>query len=284
LIIANPAAGTGAAQRRAPRLLTELKRAGVACELAWTSLRDSAATLAEAAPTAEMIVCVGGDGTLNEVVNGLGGRSARVAVFPAGTANVLARDFRLPTSPRRAAKMIAEGRTRRLDVGRVGERRFGLFVGAGLDAAVVRERAALPRTRFGWTAYAEPLVRALRDYDFPPISVVVDGEDCVEAAAVLIANVAGYGGPFRPVPDADPADGRLDVCLMQSGTPRDAARHMWRAARGRLLESEDVFRARGRRIELGSPGDVPVQIDGDAAGQLPVRVELTGEQVQIVRP
>jgi len=285
LIIINPISGMGSGRRNGPKLQRLLMDQGYEVELFTTTAagdaRDAAARITPG--EVSVVLSVGGDGTLNEIINGLGDKDIPVALFPTGTGNVMAKEFGIPRRPGRVCEMIVRGNTRRLDVACIGDRRFLLFAGAGFDAAVTQSIHETRSGRLTMLHYTAPILKTFARYAFPDISVRVDGERVGTATTVLVTNVHSYGGPFAFVPDADPTDRLLDVCLMPGRRRIDLLRHLWACVRGRLLKCKDVVHRRGRVIELDGDG-VPVQMDGDYFGPLPVRIELLPTQLPLIVP
>ena len=150
LIVANPISGLGFGRRNAPRLEERLRESGYDVELIWTTESNTAREAAAAADPSQVaaILCVGGDGTLNQVVNGLGDKRIPVTIFPTGTGNVLAKEYGIPYSVPRVCDMIRRGKIELLDAGVIGGQRFVLFAGAGFDAAVAM---ALSESLYGVT-------------------------------------------------------------------------------------------------------------------------------------
>jgi len=286
LIIVNPISGLGFGRRNAPRLEALLREAGYDVELVWTTARGSAQTAAdEAAPDdVSVILAVGGDGTLNEVVNGVGDKDIPVTIFPTGTGNVLAKEFGIPFNTRRVCEMIVQGKTERLDVGRIGDRRFILFAGAGFDAAVAESLYRRRSGRISLLSYVSPTLRALFSYRFPEMEIEVDGKLVGSATTVLVSNVHSYGGPFGFLEDADPTDGIFDICLLRGRTRRDLVRYIWGGLRRRVLEYADALHVRGTTIEMRAEHDTPIQVDGDFIGTLPARIELLPARLPLIVP
>lgn len=286
LIVANPISGMGLARKRAPRLLDALHREGYDAELIFTSGAGDARTIASNAVPSEVscIVAVGGDGTLNEIVNGVGDKRIPISLFPAGTGNVLAKEYHFPFRIKNACRMLATRRIVDMDVAVVNGRRFILFAGAGFDAIVARELCLNRRGRITMLSYIFPTIRTFFKYPFTPLSVTVDGQSAGVATSVLIANVHTYGGPFGFVRNADPADGMLDVCLMRGTRRIDLIRYVLSGIIRRNLDFADTQVVRGRNVTISASGDVPVQADGDYIGELPVNVELLPGRLPVIVP
>ncbi len=286
VIIVNPVSGRATARKRAGEVEQLLIREGVAVTLHATTGPGSGREIAAAvADDCDVIVSVGGDGTLNEVLNGIvdAGAETPVTPVPTGTANVVAQDLGLPRDLPSLARIAAGGRTRSLDLGwagtpqpRRGGRRFVMCAGVGFDAAIV---AAVHdrRSPRGITisAYYLPAVRVLCQYPFPPMRVIVDGVTVEELSTfTIIGNLRGYGGPFRFFNTARADDGILDVCCFHGRGTLTFLRYGWGAWRHSLHRHGDVTFHRGTTIEISAEQPVPVQVDGDPYGELPMRFEV----------
>jgi len=285
LVVVNPIAGRGAAGRCLPRLGEGLRTIGLSATIEATRASgDAKAITSKFAPDHDLVVVVGGDGTLNEVINGLG-VDRPLALFPVGTGNVMAKELRLPRKVEGFCRMVADGRQRAVDVARAGGRRFVAFLGAGFDALVARRMAERRTGAIRMADYAGLILTSLARYDFPRISATVDGGEPVASRGfVLVSNVRSYGGPFVITPKARCDDGELDVCVL----PRAGrARYVW-AMLGLIARLPAALvgarHVRGRRVRLEAEGDVPYQVDGDPAGALPVEVEVLDRKARFLVP
>jgi diacylglycerol kinase (ATP) len=232
-----------------------------------------------------LVVAAGGDGTVNEVISGLSKRNIPVAIVPLGTANVLAKEFGIPRDIKGACEVARLGRWRSVDLG-VSDRGYFLAVaGVGFDAAVVREFSRFRTGNASLASYLDPIWRIVQTYRFPSITVTVDGRVISEAAtSVIVANTRSYGGPFVVAPRARPDDGFLDVCVF---TAADAAlQAVYMAASvlegHTLLPGVETLRARSVSCESGKR--VPVQLDGDRRGSLPVSFSVEPSAIRLVVP
>lgn len=288
LIIANPVSGRGKARRRGERMVRLLSERGCSAELRLTSGPGDAAHLAAAGAGADAVVAVGGDGTVNEVLNGLPEGGPALGMVPTGTANVLAKELGLPRGLEGQADVIAGGATVTWDLGvdRTRNRKFLLFVSAGFDAFVV-DRFLRRRTgTIRMSHYITWGLRSLLEFEARPIRVEVDGR-LVEPRAswVEVANVAAYGGPLVLAPDAVPDDGAFDVMIQRALRRRDAVRLMFAGLvrrAGRPYPMGDLTCVRGRRVTLTAEEPVPMQMDGDPAGELPGSFELLPAAVRVL--
>lgn len=293
-IISNPMSGQGRAGRRAREVMLRLVERGCAVEVVETCRAGDASRIAREARSVDALVAVGGDGTINEVINGcLTPPSPPLGIIPSGTANVLAKEISLPRRPRELADVIASGREITWDAGviRPGERRFMLFVSAGFDAQVVHAFHKQREGRIRMSDYVAWGVRTYLRCEIPRIRVELDGVPVAdEAAWVVVSNVRSYGGPIVLTPDAKFDDGRFEVMIQRRRHKADTA-HLFGAsllawAFGVNARPADVTHHPAREVKLSSADGRPValQVDGDPGGFLPVQLSLIPGGVKILGP
>jgi len=243
----------------------------------------------------ELIVAAGGDGTLNEVLNGLadapdGFARARLGVLPLGTINVFAREIGLPLRIEPAWATLQRGREIRLDLPCVeflanGVRRRQYFIqlaGAGLDARTIELVTRSLKRKLGPLAYVVAGLKALRGR-LPKITVRGGGQSAT-GELVLIGNGRFYGGPLEIFPGANLRDGLLDLCVL----PRANWWTLMRCAPGllarRKLPAHAVQRFSAPAFELTSDAAVSFELDGEWAGHLPATFSIAREQLRVIIP
>ncbi|MBI2217944.1 MAG: YegS/Rv2252/BmrU family lipid kinase [Candidatus Rokubacteria bacterium] len=286
LVVANPIAGRGKGLVVAGAVAAALHRRGIVTDLHVSAGRgDCSAGVARAARDVDVVVAVGGDGTLREVLEGLPDPLLPVGIVPVGTANVLSRDLGLPRDVEAAVGVVAAGRTRPIDVGRTNGALTMLVAGIGLDALVVRDVARRRRGPITKWSYVKALARTLRAYHPPRLGVEIDGVRRASTfGLVLIANVVHYAGWLHLSPAREIADGRFEVYVFGDAAP---LRLVAVAARGLLATIDEracdgLHRARTVRVTSETPA--PYQVDGEAAGETPVEFAVEPLQYRIVVP
>lgn len=289
LIVANPIAGSGRARRSAEELERELARAGLATKLHFTDARgDARAQTARHGREFDVVVAVGGDGTVAEVLEGLPSCALPVAILPLGTANVMSLDLALPRGAQGAARMILAGRTSALDVARVvhagGERISFLVTGAGEDALIVRELERLRRGPITKRTWVRAGVNALLRTKPPRLTIRLDGREIPgEFCQVLFSNIIHYGG-FRVLADERRIDdGTWELYTFPARSRLGVVAYGVQALL-RGFPSGRVVRQLGRRLEVDAQEPTPFQVDGDLAGVTPFSIEVVGEQRRLVVP
>jgi len=285
IIIGNPNSGSAGDEGYLERFAETLRAGGLEVEVLNTERPDHATELAAAAGD-RLVVAAGGDGTVNEVVNGLS-KDATLGILPLGTANVLAQELGLPLRPEDACERILSGTGSRMDVGVATdqegtERRFACMAGIGFDANVVRE--VTPRFKRYLRSIAFPLV-ALKVYfrgDLPKLHVI-DGDTTHVAQLAIIANGHYYGGDFKVAEEASLTSGKLEIVLIEKVGRILRADILARILAKKPLDHDaKSFPAQDIRAE--SPGrSVPVQIDGELWGHLPMSFRIEPAAIRVIR-
>ncbi len=295
-VILNPTAGSGAAARKRSAILAALTVGGAAPEVAETQGPGDAGRLVRQARKdgVECAVLVGGDGTLNDAVQGFLESDGSVSsgpdlgLIPSGTGGDFRRTVGLGDSVEEAAERILRSAPRPLDLGTLsvtnheGElvrRAFLNITSFGIGGLTDRIVNSSPKWMGGKAAFFLGTLRAMAVYKNRPVRVRVDGEVVLEAPIfnVAIANGRYFGGGMMIAPDADPSDGLLDVVALADMSKLESALLSQHIYQGKHLGREGVSVARGKRVEaepLAKGTEVLVDMDGETPGRLPLRAEL----------
>lgn len=288
LAIHNPHASGGGYRRDVPLMLDALRGLGYEVEERETEAVGHATVIArEAVGEGFDVVCaIGGDGTVNETLNGLAGSDVPLAIIPTGTVNVLAMELGIPLDPPDAVSLLETGSVSSIDLGLANDRYFGLMAGVGMDAAVVASLNPLMKKALKEAAFA---VQGLANYltrEEPRIRVETT-ERTVEGYFAVVGNSSNYAGGFSITPLADMRDGLLDVCILKDKSFLSTATY-WTAA---LLNAHvrhpkvEYFRTEEAHIVCVDEGkEVLVQTDGEIAGSLPVTCRVVPRALLVVVP
>ncbi len=285
VIIGNPNSGRAGDEGYLEGFAEILRSGGLSVEVLNTERPNHATELASAAGD-RLVVAAGGDGTLNEVINGLS-RGATLGVLPLGTANVLARELGLPLDAEEACYRLLKREPSRIDLGvatdgRGTERRFACMAGIGFDAKVVdavtpRQKRYLRSLAFALTAF-----RVLFGSKLPPLRIS-QGEKVYVARFAIVANGHYYGGDFRVSGPGLLTSGELETILVERVSllirPDVFASIMARRPLNRAMKS---FTA--TEVWAQSPGaQVPVQLDGELWGSLPMSFRIEPAALKVIR-
>jgi diacylglycerol kinase (ATP) len=282
----NPASAGGSTGRRWPELAHRAAQLGLKGDVL-TSTRPGELTelAAQAAERYELLVAVGGDGTVNEVVNGIAGVvGPEVAIIPRGTGRDFVRTFGIASRFDDAVRVALEGRTRAVDVGRAtyrawsGEERISWFANvasAGMSGAVAQRANDSSKALGGRISYLQAILAVFARWQVSNVTVRVDGEErSGPMHDVVVANGAFFGGGLHICPGAEPDDGLLDVLLIGHLTKLDLGLTLPKAYRGRHLPHPKAELLRGRTISIDAAEPLPVELDGEQPGTTPVTFEV----------
>jgi diacylglycerol kinase (ATP) len=296
LLIVNPTAGR---RRRGlvDAVVSRVRAEGWTVDVVETTAAGDARRLAATCDAGRygVIAVAGGDGTINEVVNGLAGRNdaPAVGIVPLGTANVLAHELGLGFSATAVARTMVGGRELLVQPGEAvngsGARCFSLMAGAGFDAKVVAGVSARLKRRLGRAAYVWRSLVEARRYRPVRYEVEIDGVRH-EASSVIVTRSRHYAGPYVVAPDAALGTPVLHVCLFERWGRSQTFRYGLALLRGRLPRTGGYRVVTGRSVKVSVLSDAgelreqPVQIDGDNALTLPVSIGLSPRAVRLLQP
>jgi diacylglycerol kinase family enzyme len=227
----------------------------------------------------------GGDGTVHEVANGLAGSGVPILACPAGTENLLAKELRIPSDPRRIVDVIRHGQIVDCDVGRINDRNFLLIIGVGFDGEVVRRLTAIRTGHISHLSYFWPIWRTFWEHDFPRMRIAIDGELAFDDFGLaFIGNISRYAVGLRICRDARFDDGLLDLvvfsCREQTGLLLHAA---WTLLRLHPLKGNVLYRRiRNARIETDRP--VPSEVDGNLGPSTPLDISISPGRIKLLIP
>jgi diacylglycerol kinase (ATP) len=272
------------------------QKAGIETELLKTSGPGEATVMARRAveESREMVIVCGGDGTINEVVNGLALSQVPLGVLPAGTANVLAKELGLPWNLPRAAERVARAPYRRIALGLAtpekssGEPRYFLSVaGAGADGALVSAVRPEIKLKAGILAYWQEGFRQLTRYDFPMFRTSMAGNAMnIDASLVIVGRTKHYGGPFKITTEADLLQPEFELAFV---TTRSAWRYIaylpliW-AGKLRSARYVRFFKTNCLQCASNTASQVQIQVDGEPAGRLPVEFKIVPDALTLAIP
>lgn len=268
---------------------------GARCDLKATTCAGDARRLAAQAVGEgfELVIAAGGDGTVNETLNGIGDvpggfDHTRLGVLPLGTVNVFARELKIPPRVDAAWAILQRGRETRIDLPRAEFAAgqgcyFAQLAGAGLDARAIELVNWPLKKKIGPFAYVIAGLKALREVK-PMITVRAADGQTATGEMVLLGNGRLYGGSFPLLPRADLRDGLLDVCVL----PRATWLALIRCAPGFLLRgrlpASQVRHLQSATFELSSPNLAGFELDGEWVGNLPVKFSVERERLRVIVP
>jgi len=282
VVILNPAARGERAKRWRARV-EAIARGSVLCA---TSHSGEAETIARHAAQEGFgkIVAAGGDGTINEVVNGIAGTNAALGLLPMGTMNVFAMELGLPAHDLgRCWNIVERGNTRLVDLPNANGKHFVQLAGVGLDAQVVKETSLAFKRSFGPLSY---LISAAQIAARKPPRLFIESENASieEGSFVLIGNGRLYGGPFPFFKHAVIDDGLFDVVVFKRLGYLEIIKYLQDVVFSSDIRVPEIEYFQTRHLRVTSDQDVPVELDGELVGQCPVEFRMREKALRVLAP
>ncbi len=296
-LIVNPCAGGGRTAKKWPEIIDLLSSMGISCDHDLTEGPGHALVLAKCAARKgyEVVVCVGGDGTINEVVNGLydagGIRDVTLGIISTGTGSDYVRTIGLPLDYRQACRRLMSLRRIVVDLGVVecasggvlAKRLFVNFAGLGFDAEIVKATGERFKAFGSVPSYLLGLLNAVLFYKNREVSLSLDGKvDRRRICAIEVSNGRYGGGRMFLAPQADPADGLLDALIIGDLSKPDLVWSLPRIYRGTHLTHPKVIVKRAKEIYVSPERGMAVQADGELVGETPARFYVLPAALTVV--
>ena len=291
-LISNPKTGRYASRRLRPveELVSSLEARGVAVDLKLTGAPGDATEFAARAARngSSDVIVAGGDGTINEAIQGLAGTKARLAIIPRGTANVLARELGLPLDDEQALNVAAQGKSRTIYLGLAineatnEQRHFVLMAGIGLDASVVRRVQPSLKKRIGKGAFWVSGLSHLATWNPRPFTLEIDNRK-YNATFAAVGKSARYGGDLAITPGARLDQREFEVCMIET-TSRLRYLHLLSYAMRNGMPRDKPEVRFVKAVSVRASGDAQVQVDGELLGHLPMRFEIAPHSLEVIVP
>jgi diacylglycerol kinase (ATP) len=287
-IIYNPMSGRkGGRADDARTMVRLLGQRGIHAEARATTGPDDATRLAREAVKdgADIVISYGGDGTLNEVIQGMAGSRTSLAVWPGGTSNVVARDLNIPFKIEQLADLISQGKTKRMSLGlaRPLERYFFMMAGIGLDASIARGVNRKLKRRTGEFAYWITGIKHLFTWQAEPFMIKVDGQT-YESVFTIIGNGKGYGGGMCMTPHAKLDEPWFEVYILPRQASNFAYLRVLAACMRGNPDKTDAILIKGKHIEANSTHEPWVEADGEIIGPLPMTFDVVPDALSVFVP
>jgi YegS/Rv2252/BmrU family lipid kinase len=237
----------------------------------------------------DLVLAAGGDGTINEAINGIAGSQVAFGALPAGTANVLANEVGLSNRPDRAAEQLLQAVPTRISLGALDRpgadrRYFVLMAGVGLDARIVYELDLDLKARLGKLAYWHGGLRQL-GRSVPRFQIAVDGVER-PASFALITRVRNYGGDFQIARRVKLTDPDFEIVIFENHEWHDYVRFFGSVVTNRLYSTPGVTVCRASHASVAERGDMKiyVQTDGEAVGNIPATISTVPDALTLLLP
>ncbi len=305
-LIVNPAAGRSSPWRnwanrwlrRQPRhyyqtastavsaVIDRLRYHGATIDIHYTTQSGDATRYAQLAAESgryAAVIAMGGDGTINEVINGIIDTDVPLGVIPFGTANVYCSAFHLPNTINDAVDRIIAGKTTHIDVGSIHNRYFVCMAGIGFDAYIITRHSSSLKSYFGGFSYLITALRHYFSYPFHPISYCVDGRSTVHKCALfIISNTHLYGGRFALSPNASPSDGYLNACVFNDIRIMSILKNAKHLVCGQPQKMIGFKSFLCKEIEFKSGPSHTIHCDAEVIGHTPATAHIHSKKLRII--
>jgi YegS/Rv2252/BmrU family lipid kinase len=285
-LIANPTAGRGG-KGTICQVEKYLKQRGATVELCETIQRGDALCAAREAACSgrvDIVAAAGGDGTINEIINGLAGSPIPLGVIPFGTVNVFALETGIPMDPFMACDIILNGDPKKINLGRINDNYFLLMAGIGFDAYVVYGLDLRLKRLAGRLSYIITALGSIFSYPGYPLEIELEGGKKIQGHGVVVGNMKYYGGTFSITPFADYERNDLDVCVFKNKGFANMLRYTWGVLLKQHLKYPDVEYYTVKGLKVTSHGKTYIQADGDVVGQLPAEFRAAEQGITVILP
>jgi YegS/Rv2252/BmrU family lipid kinase len=296
VFLVNPASDNGSTGRRWPELAHRAAGLGLSGETLFSEGPGHLIELARSAVDggATLVVAVGGDGTMNEVVNGIAGRDVEFATIPLGTGMDFGRTYGIPTKFEDAVRVALSGTPRTIDAGRVSyrtwggedaERWFGNVSSVGMSGAVAQRANGMSKALGGKATFFYALTRVFFEWENTDVTVRFDGEERHgKMHDVIVANGAWHGGGMKLAPDARSDDGAFDVVLIGDVGKVDFLTTAPKLYKGKHVSHPKVEVVRTARVEVDAAEHLPIELDGEQVGTTPATFEVVPGALRVRVP
>jgi diacylglycerol kinase (ATP) len=296
VFLVNPASSNGATGKRWPELAHRAARLGLEGETLFSERPGHLIELARAAVDggAKLVVAVGGDGTLNEVVNGIAGREVELATIPIGTGMDFVRTYGIPTAFDDAVQVARDGRPRTIDAGLVryrtwagddAERWFANVGSVGMSGAVAQRANGMSKALGGRMTFFYVLTRVFLEWENTEVTVRLDdAERRGLMHDVIVANGIWHGGGMMLAPDAQPDDGLFDVVLIGDIARVDFLTTAPKLYNGKHVNHPKVEVLRSARVEVDAAEHLPIEVEGEQVGTTPAAFEIVPGALRVRVP
>jgi len=287
--IVNPKSGATSSKLTGRRFEQYLLKRGFDVRVSLTTSLENACELATDSAVeydCAMVVVVGGDGTVREVVHGLEGSGKPLLIVPHGTENLLANELGFDEKLKTIIRTFEAEYIRPLDLGSANGRCFTSIAGFGFDGQIVKRVSEQREGHIDHFDYFWPIWRTFWNYKFDPMKVEVDGEEIFDGPGlVFVGNISRYAVGLQILHYADFGDGLLDVCVYKCASQLHLVKHSVMTVLKQHADSSDVIYRQGQNIRVSSKTDsVMTEIDGDPGPALPVQIKVIPQAVNCIVP
>lgn len=292
LLIANPKSGRGIAKRIIPKLKKFFEKHSAKAEVYMTRRQHDATAKAKRAAKSgkhDVVIACGGDGTVNEVLNGIAGvgkksRRVKFGVIPLGTENVLAQETGIPFNQLAAARIILKGKTKNIDLGNANGRYFVLMAGIGFDAHVASKLQPFLKKILGRAVYPITAWNELFKYRHSELDITIDRKMKIKGSFIVVGNIKNYGAGLRITPRANISDGFVDACIFKGRDVFSFLEFIGGTFTKKHMDLSTIEYHKAKEVIVKSKDKVLCHVDCEVIGTTPVKIKACHGIVRMIVP
>jgi len=229
-----------------------------------------------------LIIVAGGDGTINEVINGLNYKT-KLGIIPTGSENVFAKEMKIPTNIVKACEVIIKKQTKLVDIGIANKNKFVFSCGIGFDAHAITKVKTIMKKFFGKHSYKFAGIKTLFEHRAEKLSIKCDDKQ-YEGYFAIISNLKKYGGNIILSPNAEVNDGKLDVSIFTKKDFLSNVKYLFGAVRGNISKLQNIKQLQAKKIIVTSKKNVLYHTDAEIKGTTPVSISVLPSKLKLIVP
>lgn len=281
-VIINPQAGRQLRDFE-NKIRSFFKDTNITLNFSYTDKKGHATKIAQKTKDNDLIIIVGGDGTINEVVNGLRDYKVKIGLIPVGSENVFATELKIPKNVKKACEIILKGRTRKIDLGVINKKKFIFVAGIGFDAHAITKIRPKLKKLIGKHSYKIAGLETLFKHKAEELTIKI-GKKTEKGYFVLASNVKNYGGNFKITPKAKLDDGYLDICIFQNKDVWSVMKYVVGGITGHITRLKDIKHYQVKKATITSEKAVLYHTDAELGGKTPVEIKVLAKKLKIITP
>jgi|TARA_Y100000031_G_C8245251_1_gene397727 YegS/Rv2252/BmrU family lipid kinase len=246
-----------------------------------TKKAKDATKIAKNSKNYDLIIIAGGDGTINEVINGLENFKTKVGIIPFGSENIIAKELKLPLNIKKACETILKGKTKKIDLGEINKNKFVFVTGIGFDAEAIKNVKPELKEILGKHSYTIAALKTFFNYKPEKLTIKINKKE-IKGYFIIASNVKRYGGNLNITPDAELDDGFLDLCIFKEKKPSTIIKYLIGATSGQIKRIKGLEHHKIKQAEIKSKNKVLYHTDAEIKGTTPVKIKVLPKKLLII--
>lgn len=270
-------------QRTEKKIEEFFEENNIKIDISRTKKAGDGTILAKKAKNYDIVIAAGGDGTINEVINGLDAKT-KLGIIPIGSGNVFAKELKIPLQTRKACEVILKEKTKKVDLGTINNKKFIFVAGIGFDAHAITNMKPKLKGLIGKHSYTVAGLKTLFQHKPEELDIKINGKKQEKGYFAIISNVKRYGGNIKITPEAELDDGYLDLCIFKNKDVWSIMKYVVGAASGTISKIKEIKQYKIKKAEIKSKNRVLFHTDAEIGGTTPVKISVLPKKLEIITP